>query len=322
MVKESTRRAVLDAAESLGYRPNRAAKALSTGKTGTVGIVVPDLTNPFFPSLLKGAQAAARAADFYVLVADTHVDPLAEAELVRAVSKQVDGVVVCSSRLADEELQALGDQFCLVCVNRLVQGTAAVLMASSNAVERAVEHLAALGHCRIAYVNGPLRSWSSKERREAFVSASARVGAQGFELGPVVPHFETGLVLATEVSSLGVTAVVAYNDLVALGLVAGLRQQGLDVPGDVSIVGIDDIVMASMAAPPLTTIRMPTESAGQNAVQLLLRLLGNGPPSGNGQTALQLQAEYVVRATTGPPPRTAEALAGRRPAPRVLTPGP
>jgi len=299
MVREGTRRRILEAVESLGYRPSRLARGLSTGKTGTLGIVVPDLTNPFFPTLLKGAHSAARGADFYVLVADTHVDLLGEADLIGTVAKQVDGVVVCSSRLADDELSSLSSQIPMVCVNRWAEGMAAVLMGSSHGVAQAVEHLAQLGHRRIVYVDGPARSWSRHERRDGLLAAARALGLEVAELGPVAPHFDTGVELAADVVAEGATAVVGYNDLVALGIMAGLRQLGLEVPGDISVVGVDDIAMASMSSPPLSTIRMPKEEAGRAAVELLLRVLEEGSPSTWREPPLQLTAEYVVRQSTG-----------------------
>lgn len=304
MVKEGTRRRILEAVESLGYRPSRLARGLSTGKTGTLGIVVPDLTNPFFPTLLKGAHSVARASDFYVLVADTHVDLLGEADLIGTVAKQVDGVVVCSSRLADDELTSLSAGIPMVLVNRRAPGTAAVLMASSDGVAQAAAHLAQLGHRRIAYVDGPARSWSTPERRDGLLAAAKALKLEVAELGPVVPHFDSGVLLAADVVAEGVTAVIGYNDLVALGLMAGLRQLGLDVPGDISVVGVDDIAMASMASPPLSTVRMPKEEAGRAAVETLLKVLEEGSPSTWREPPLQLTAEYVVRQTTGPVPRS------------------
>lgn len=300
MVRESTRSRILEAVESLGYRPSRLARGLSTGKTATIGVVVPDLTNPFFPGVLKGAQTVARASDFYVIVADTHVDLLGEADLIMTVAKQVDGVVVCSSRLADEELAELSRQMCMVCVNRWVSGVPAVLMESGGGVAKAAEHLAGLGHRKLAYVNGPARSWSNQERRAGLLGACRRLGLDVLELGPVVARYETGIALAEEVRASGATAVVGYNDLVSLGLMAGLAQLGLHVPDDMSVVGVDDIDMASMASPPLTTVRMPKEEAGQAAVELLLQALR--PSVIPTPQTVQVDAQLILRATTGPVP--------------------
>lgn len=302
MVRESTRLRILEAVEILGYRPSRLARGLSTGKTGTLGIVVPDLTNPFFPVVLQGAQTVARASDYYVIVADTHVDLLGEADLINTVAKQVDGVVVCSSRLADDELSELASHIPMVCVNRLAAGLAAVLMVSGPGVGHAAEHLAERGHKRLAYVNGPARSWSSQERREGLLSATNRLGMEVVELGPVVPRYETGVLLAREVVSAGVTAVIGYNDLVALGLMAGLRQFGVAAPLDISVVGVDDIAMASMASPPLSTVRMPKERAGQAAVELLLEVLGCQTSGPWEEPPVEVEADLVLRSTTGPAP--------------------
>jgi LacI family transcriptional regulator len=298
VVSPDTRARVRSAADQLGWAPNRAARGLSTGRTGNIGLVVPDLGNPFFPSVVKGVQASARAADVAVFLADTDENARAEAGLIRALARQVDGLVLCSPRAAVEELAAVAHETPVVLVNRLVDGMSAVAFDNAGGMKQAVAHLAALGHRRIAWVGGPASSWSDAERAGGL---SAATGAQGLELvavGHFPPHYDGGVAAADQVVASGATAVIAYNDLVAIGLLARLHARGISVPGDLSVVGIDDIAMSRMAHPALTTVRLPKQQAGRVAVELLLALLDEPEPQ-SVPTCSELPVELMVRGSTG-----------------------
>lgn len=301
LVRKDTLRRVLEAAQELGYEPNRAARALITGKTGNLGVLVPDIGNPFFSAILKGTSSRARESDHVLFLADTDEDPALEESLVRAMAKQVDGLVLCSSRLAGERLAELTGQVPVVFVNRTVGAAASVVMDSADGVRQAVEHLAALGHQRLAFLCGPDSSWSNEQRRRGLGPAAEAAGVEVVELGPFTPHFDAGVQAADLVLASGATAVLAYNDLMALGVLSRLAARGVRVPEDVSVVGCDDIAMAAMATPPLTTIGMPTEAAGRAAVDLLLRQLQS--PTGSGEAPHRsLGTQLLIRSSTLPPP--------------------
>ncbi len=298
LVREETLRRVLAVADELHYRPSKAARSLTTGKTGNIGVVVPDLGNPFFPAILKGAQARAREADHSVFLADSEENPRLEIELVRAMAKQVDGVLLCSSRLSEQQLQQLLGDTTLVLLNRRVPGASAVQLDSAGGIRQALEHLVALGHERIAFLGGPVGSWSNRERRRGL-----RVGARGrnleiVEFGPFAPRFEAGKQAADLAVAAEVTAVVAYNDLMALGVLSRLADRGIGVPEEISVVGFDDIPMAGMATPHLTTVALPLEQAGRVAIELLLEQLAH---PGSGTHDQGLPAQLIVRASTAPP---------------------
>ncbi len=298
LVRKETLRRVLAVAEELRYRPNRAARSLTTGKTGNIGVVVPDLGNPFFPAILKGAQARAREADHSVFLADSEENPRLEIELVRAMARQVDGVVICSSRLSETQLQQLLKDTTLVLLNRRVRGASAVQLDSAGGMRQALEHLAALGHQRIAFAGGPVGSWSNRERRRGL-----RAGARGrdlviVEIGPFAPRFEAGQQAADLAIAAEVTSVIAYNDLMALGIVSRLADRGISVPDEMSVVGFDDIPMAGMATPHLTTVALPKEQSGRVAIELLLEQLAH---PGSGTHDQGLPAQLIVRASTAPP---------------------
>jgi LacI family transcriptional regulator len=297
MVSPATRARVQTAADRLGYAPNRAARGLITGRTGNIGLVVPDLANPFFPSVVKGMQARARAADLAVFLADTDEDPSAEAGLVRALAKQVDGMILCSPRATVEELQGFAQQTPVVLMNRLIGDIPAVTFDNADGMRQAVAHLAALGHRRIAWVGGPATSWSDGERARGLAEATAAAGLELAPIGHFPPYYDGGVAAADQVVASGATAAIAYNDLMAIGLLARLNARGIAVPDQFSVVGIDDIAMSRMAHPALTTVRLPKQQAGRVAVELLLTLLEN--PDGVPEQRRQLPGELMVRDSTG-----------------------
>ncbi len=302
VVNPATRARVRAAAEQLGYEPNRAARGLITGRTGNIGLVVPDLANPFFPSVVKGVQARARMHDVAVFLADTDEDAVAEADLVRALAKQVDGLILCSPRASEAELSAVARETKIVLVNRLVEGVPAVTFDNEGGMRQAIAHLVALGHRRIAWVGGPTASWSSAQRIIGLYAAARDHGAKLVDVGDFAPTYDGGMAAADQVVATGATAVVAYNDLVAIGLLARLHHRGISVPDDLSVVGIDDIAMSRMSRPALTTVRLDKQKAGEIAVELLLAVLDDPDPDTIIGTRGKLHGELMVRDSTGVAP--------------------
>lgn len=301
LVSPETRELVSAAAAELGYRPNLAARGLVTGRTGNLGIIVPDLGNPFFPSVLQGAQARAREADHAIFLADSGEDPRLEAELIRAMAKQVDGVILCSSRASTADLQELAALTEIVLLNRRYVGLPAVLMDSAGGMRQAAAHLAALGHRRIAYLSGPRTSWSNRERRRGLAVAARELDLDVVEPGPLPPTFDAGYQAADLALAAGVTGVVAYNDLMALGVISRLSDRAVPVPAEMSVVGFDDIPMAAMCTPPLTSVAMPSVAAGRACVDLLLHLLGpDGAGAPDGRSQRRLPSQLIVRGSTAP----------------------
>ncbi|WP_213452045.1 LacI family DNA-binding transcriptional regulator [Rhizomonospora bruguierae] len=302
LVQAATRERVRRAVAELGYHPNRAARGLITGRTGNIGLIVPDLTNPFFPGVVKGVQERARESDYSVFLADTDERAPLEADLVRALGKQVDGIVLCSPRMSEAEVRSVAGETPIVMLNRRVGRIPAVTIDNGEAIRQAVAHLVALGHHRLGYVAGPRVSWSNRERLRALRSTTAATGVELLEVATVVPQFSGGVAAADLVLAAGVTAVVAYNDLVALGLLNRFAARGLAIPGDISVLGFDDIVFAEMVNPALTTVAQPKEAAGRAGVELLLHLMEE--PDRAGTARRDLTAQLLVRGSTGPP-RTA-----------------
>ncbi|MER5998488.1 LacI family DNA-binding transcriptional regulator [Nonomuraea sp. NPDC052116] len=289
LVNPATRSRVLAAADDLGYRPNRAARALTTGRTFNMGLIVADIANPFFPPLIKAAQAQARGRDYHVFVADTDEDPRVEEELIRTFTKQVDGVLLCSPRLSNKMIERLAEDVPFVVVNRRIRGMPAVLMNVAQGAKLALEHLVGLGHRRIALVSGPIGSWTSNEMQGAAAEAP---GLDLVFFGPNQPTESGGLAVAADVAACGATAVLAYNDLVALGLIEGLSEMGIGVPDQISVIGFDDILPGRLNRPKLTTVAMPAVAAGRMAVDLLLQSGGEG-------ATVTLDTALIVRESTG-----------------------
>lgn len=323
LVNPETRSRVLACAEHLGYRPNRAARALITGRTHNIGLIIADIANPFFPPLIKAAESQARQRDYHIFVADTNEDPAAEEDLVHALAKQVDGVLLCSPRMSNSLIERLSREVPLVVINRQVTGLPAVVMDVGQGARLAVEHLIGLGHREIALLSGPRGSWTSREIRRSATAAARSADAALTVLGPNPPTEGGGIALAEQVRRAGVSAVLAYNDLMAIGLIEGLDSLGLRVPQDISVVGIDDIALSRLTRPKLTTVATPTAAAGRTAVDMLLQHDGSAYTRvgrGTGRTTagddrrttaqVTLQTELVIRDSTGTgPAATPEAVA-------------
>ncbi|GAA1642362.1 LacI family DNA-binding transcriptional regulator [Georgenia ruanii] len=306
-VATGTRQKVEQAARTLGYDPNLAARELATGRTGNLGLVIPDLENPFFASVTKAVQARARAAGHAVFVADTDEDTHQEPRLVRSLARQVDGVILCAPRVTDAELAALeaAAHTRMILINRTCGDMPSVTADHVDGVRQALRHLRALGHRHIAYAGGPSRSWADQQRRAGLTTAAEELGDVTVDdLGAFAPVFSGGMAAADLVLASGATAVLAYNDLMAIGLLARARERGVEVPGELSVVSFDDIPLAVAVSPALTTVAVPVGMLARTAVDLLTEMIDEertgavGPPA--RRSRLDLPVELKVRGTTGP----------------------
>lgn len=301
LVNDETRSRVLAIAAELDYRPNRAARALTTGRTSNLGLIVADIANPFFPPLIKAAQAHARECDYHLFVSDTDEDPRTEEELIRTFAKQVDGILLCSPRLSNDTIVTFASQLPFVVVNRQIDGVSTVLMDIGQGTRLALRHLTELGHRRLALIGGPPGSWTSRRMRDAATAEAPELGVNLVVLGPNPPTERGGFAGTAEVAESGVTGVLAYNDLMAIGLVEGLAERGLSVPEDISVVGVDNTLEGRLNRPKLTTVSMPTAAAGRAAVDLFLQ--HSAAADGAGPvTQTTLATTLTVRESCAPPP--------------------
>ncbi len=297
-VNAQTRERIRRTAREMGYSPNSVARSLSIGRTGMLGLIVPDIANPFFPPIIKAVQSRAGQKESAVLLVDTDEHASDELDRARTLSKQVDGLILISPRTPAEQLGEFVALAPVVFVNRRVDGAASVVIDSSDGIEQAVQHLAAMGHRNICYLGGPRLSWSNKQRQAAVSAACERFGVQLQVRGPFEPQIQAGVRAADLVRTSDCTAVIAYDDLIALGLMARLTEYGVQAGRDVSIIGIDDSPMSGMAYPTLTSIHVPGAEAGTMAVDLMLRLLSGTPPE--PLPVVELETRLVIRSSTGP----------------------
>lgn len=284
-------------ADRLGYVPNHTARALSTGKAGNLALLVPDITNPFFASLMRGVQSKALSIQYATFLADSDEDPNLEDVLIAKLAAQVDGFILASPRLPKKTLlQHAGRRTCVL-INRDIPNFARILVDGAKSYEEAVEHLARLGHRAVAYLAGPRLSWSNGQRLKAVLAAGMRHGVKIVQFATDRPTFEAGEACAAGLIESGTTAVLAYDDLLAQGIMAGLARHGLTVPEDFSIVGCDG-VLATRTYPPLTSVAIDCRSAGEQAVELLVDVMRGKSASGK---RIVLPTELVIRATTAKP---------------------
>ena len=316
MVNAATAERVLAAASELGYTPNPIARSLKTNRSFTVAVLLPDLTNPLFPPMVRGIEDELAEAGFTALIANTDNHPdraLAALETMRI--RQADGCIAATATRDDGLLTDAARELPMVLINRRVVSHAipAVVADDRSGVRQGVEHLAALGHEHIAYVAGPQWLSTGADRHEAFVAALRGVG---LEPDPKLVSFGEGFTEEQGALSLHAlletgaqfSALVAGNDLMALGCYDALVERGLSCPDDVSVVGFNDMPFADKFNPPLTTVRIPHYEMGRRAARLLLGLLeGDGAAPGED---IVLPVELVLRASTAPAPARRARQAG------------
>jgi LacI family transcriptional regulator len=304
LVNEETARRVLKAAEELDYQPNPIARGLKTNRSYTIGVLIPDLTNPLFPPILRGIEDGLETASYTPLVANTDNDPereLLDSQTMRA--RQVDGIVAATARRdhrLHDALIAAGIE--LVLVNRR---QAELPVSSATADDRmgmrlAVEHLISLGHDRIAHLAGPLDYSTGLDRYEGFHET---MRAAGLEPDPALVRVAEafteaeGARLCKQLVEEGLefTAVAAANDLIALGCYDVFAEHGLRCPEEISVVGFNDMPFADRFQPPLTTIHIPHYEIGEAAAELMLERLQD--PDADPRE-VRLEPSLVVRGST------------------------
>ncbi len=289
---------VRDAASTLNYTASPLARSLVLGRTQTVAVVVPDLGNPTFQAILRGLSRAAAADDYHVLIADSAESVDEERILALETRRRTDGLILCAPRLPDDELLALvGGIAPVVLINREAgEDVPAVRADYRGALGELMSHLYGLGHRHLVYLAGVARSVSNAARLAAIAQFRADHPDVEVRELPCGVDFDSGAAAASAVLASGATAVLAYNDLVAMGLLSAVQASGCRVPADLSITGFDGIPFAAYTTPPLTTAAVPASELGARAWSAMRAMLeGEGPGR-----AVTLRPEIVVRESTGP----------------------
>lgn len=281
-ISDDTREHVRDIIEKLGYRPNRAARTLVTKRTFTIGFVVPDITNPYFTEILQGVEEFFWQEGYNVLLANTNENPEREkAVLEQLEDTMVDGVIICSSRLTDDELVPLIEKHAaVVVVNRnLPHHLGCVVTTRHPRGYRAVlaaKYLHEIGRQKIGYVN-LIRSISSVNL-DVFMRElrSFQIPVNPSWYATCQPNWQAGYEVGDKllVEHPELDAIIAGNDLVALGVMRAALERGRQIPSDLALIGGDDILMASQVTPPLTTFRSDKYNIGTMAAKLLLQRIG------------------------------------------------
>lgn len=316
-VTDVTREKVVRAIKQCNYYANAHARSLASGRSNIIGLLVSDISNPFFPELVKSIEDAAFESGYNVILVNTNYDAGRAADYVRRlIELKVAGVALMTTELDSELIDELARRKVPVVLHNV--GTTGermsdVLVDYASGIEEAIEHLVALGHRRIAHIAGPGRFRSARIRREAFLDSFAR------HL-PTAPRpavyegdfkFEGGRRAATEMLTVEPrsTAVLVANDMMALGAMQEFRAAGLVIPQDISVVGFDDISFAALSEPPLTTVCSPRAEIGRKAIEALLATIKQ---SGVAGEEVRVRTFLVSRGTTAAPAKQTQASRTRR----------
>lgn len=295
-VSAKTQKIIEDAAAQLNYQVNLFARALPTGRTNTFGLIVADITNPTFFDVIRGAETTGTLRDYTLVLAESAESALTELTAARRMMNTVDGLILASPRMDDDDIRALARDKPVVLVNREVEDVPCVVPDVRKGTGEAVRSLAGNGHKKLAFVAGPSRSWMSARRWEGMQAACEWSHLEAVRVESTQPTVDGGRQVARDVLATGATAVLAYNDVLAIGLMQELQAGGVVVPDQISIVGFDDIFGADFTTPPLTTVRSPLGDCGAGAANLLLDVL-----IGSGETAgtLRVETKLVLRGSSG-----------------------
>ena len=277
--------AIAEAVRELDYRPSELARSLKSGVTRSIGVVVPDVSNPFFAAVVKGAETVSRRDSYNISLCNTDENAEREHEVLAALRGRVDGLILAP---VTEEAETVADlqraEVPIVLLDRELRGNTgfdAVLIDNAGGARQAVEYLVGLGHERIGLISGPTDTTPGRGRYDGFVKALDEAGIELDEAHVQQGEFreDGGYQAALRLLAVQppVTAIFAANNLMSIGALRALHDMGVSVPGDVSFIGFDDHALAELLAPPLTVIDRPTEEQGALAMRLLLNRLGAAP---------------------------------------------
>ena len=291
---------VRSVATELTYSPSHLARSLALGQTSTIAFVVPDLANPTFHAILSSLSKAAAKDGYRVLVADSAESPSDEPLLVVEIRRRCDAVVLCAPRMPDAELVSLaGSLRPLVLINRTdPEGdTPSLSIDYRSGIQDLAQHLWDLGHRHLVFVEGPAGSVSNLRRLEGLAAFEQRMPAVRIDRIPGGATSNDGLTAAQPVLESGATAALAFNDLVAIGLLNGLIERGVRVPDDISVTGFDDIPFARFSTPTLTTLSVAHSELGTEAWHRMRSLIAGKAP----RPHLEFRPQLEVRRSTAAP---------------------
>lgn len=306
-VSATTAARVRAVAADLGYRIAPLAGMTPGEESATVALVVSDVTNPVYFGIIRGVEQAATAAGYTILLVSSQESEELERTALDRVLPTVDGVVLTSSRMPDRTIRTMAAQRAVVVLNRIVPGVRCVVPDTATGVGSALDHLRDLGHRAVTYLAGPPASWADGQRWRSVQDLAPKRGLKANRIGPLPPTTAGGLAAVPEVLRHAPTAVLAYNDLLAIGLMRGLADAGARVPEEYSVVGFDNVFCGDFCAPPLTTVAAPLRAMGAEAFAELHRQIRGDPL--RARPVLSLTAQLVVRRSTATLDRSRRAAA-------------
>jgi LacI family transcriptional regulator, repressor for deo operon, udp, cdd, tsx, nupC, and nupG len=302
LVNAQTADRVRQAAERLGYRATPVARPIRLQRTSLISVIVSDLANPYFGDLLHGAHHAAATADYCLIVSDVRESPSAERLAIERVIPLVDGLILATSRISDSAIRVAAKQLPTVVLNRVVSDVPSMITDNAGGVGLALEHLHGLGHRSVTYVSGPEASWANGMRWRGLRDRARHLGVQARATRPMPPTIAGGRIAAGRLTTRPTSAVITYNDLMAIGLMQGMAHAGIRVPEEISVVGFDNTLGSALVTPGLTTVAAPLRHLGSRAVQSILTQLQQGRHRPVDAAPVQVPAKLRVRGSTGPAP--------------------
>lgn len=297
-VSAATAERIRQVARELGYQARSGAPPQAPTSSRVIGLLVTDVTNPAGFRIVRGAQSAAAEAGYVVTILDTRESEALEREVIERTLPLLDALIMVGPRLPDAELRAVAGSLPVVLLNRRVSGLTCLVPDLAAGVRASVRHLRDLGHRSITYLAGPEASWDDGLRWRALRDTASQLGLTAQRFGPLPPTLQGGRGAAAEVIARGDRAVICSNDMMAIGLMVGLNERRVSVPGQVSIIGHDSIFAGSLITPALTTVGAPLTQMGAIATQhLIAKLTGTAAEEASGPS---LPVQLMVRGSTGP----------------------
>lgn len=291
----ATEARVRQAAKALGYRINPLARALPTGRTYSIALVVSDITNPVFAPLVRGAELVAAERGFTMVLAESQESPDVEFDMAMKLAQSTDGLILVAARLSDQQIQEVASRVPLMLVNREVESISSVVPDVTDGVNQALDHVQRLGHRSIAYISGPEAAWVNTQRWNLLLDKAVSRGTSIVSIGPTAPTVEGGEEVFRRLRASGASVAIAYNDLIAVGILRAYADHGLSAPEDISVIGFDDILASRLVSPSLSTLHSPLMRAGQAAAdRLVAEIEGTA-----GGSHTKLAAHFVERDSTG-----------------------
>ncbi len=297
-VNSATANRIQQIAEELGYRTSPLVLAPQRTNSHLVSILVSDITNPFFFAIIRGAESIAAQNGYTMVLADSQESEKYERESLDRALNLVDGIVLATSRMSDSAIRATAQRKPLVLLNRIVSDVPSVVADNEHGIQLAVEHLVSLGHESIIYLAGPEASWSDGVRWAAIRAIAAESEVRVRRIGPLTPTVMGAAAATEDFLAHPSTAVIAYNDLLAIGFMKQLQGSGLRIPEDVSVVGFDNSYGSDLVTPSLTSVAASLRAMGTTAMTQLLELVHSRKPIKVQPTLLPTR--LILRNSTGP----------------------